>query len=81
MNAAPMGQCIDHTMMRARLCLAQNVICKCQGFIAHLGLYLKVVAGVRMPEASAEDWAKQNKLRQEWLANNPDADYIGWTSI
>jgi hypothetical protein len=28
-----------------------------------------------MPEATADDWAKQNKLRQEWLANNPDADY------
>jgi hypothetical protein len=24
-----------------------------------------------MPEATAEDWAKQNQLRQEWLANNP----------
>jgi hypothetical protein len=47
----------------------------------HLGLSSRVVAGVRMPEATAEDWAKQNKLRQEWLANNPDADYIGWTSI
>jgi hypothetical protein len=34
-----------------------------------------------MPEATAEDWAKQNELRQEWLVNNPDADYIGWTSI
>jgi hypothetical protein len=34
-----------------------------------------------MPEATAEDWAKQNQLRQEWLANNPDAEYIGWTSI
>jgi hypothetical protein len=34
-----------------------------------------------MPIATAEDWAKQNKLRQEWLAANPDATYIGWTSI
>ena len=34
-----------------------------------------------MPVATAEDWAKQNKLRQECLANNPDATYIGWTSI
>jgi hypothetical protein len=34
-----------------------------------------------MPEATAEDWIKQNKLRQEWLAVNPDAQYIGWTSI
>jgi len=46
MNAAPMGQCIDPTMMRARLCPAQNVICKCQGFIAHLGSYSKVAVGV-----------------------------------
>jgi hypothetical protein len=34
-----------------------------------------------MPVATPEDWIKQNKLRQEWLANNPDATYIGWTSI
>lgn len=27
------------------------------------------------------DWALQNKLRQEWLINNPDAKYPGWTSI
>jgi hypothetical protein len=47
----------------------------------HLGLYSGVVAGGRMPEATPEDWARQNKMRQEWLANNPDADYIGWTSI
>ena len=34
-----------------------------------------------MPIATAEDWIKQNKLRQEWLNANPDATYIGWTSI
>ena len=34
-----------------------------------------------MPIATAEDWAIQNKMRQEWLAANPDAVYIGWTSI
>ena len=27
------------------------------------------------------DWALQNKLREEWLANNPDAEYQGWVSI
>jgi len=27
------------------------------------------------------DWAYQNKLRQEWLAANPNADYGGWMSI
>jgi len=46
MNAALMGQCIDPTMMTVRLCLALNVICKCQESIAHLGLYLKVADGV-----------------------------------
>ena len=46
MNAAPMGQCIDHMMMTAHLCPAQNVICKCQESIAHLGSYLKVADGV-----------------------------------
>ena len=37
--------------------------------------------GARMPEATADDWAKENQLRQEWLANNPDAEYVGWMSI
>jgi len=46
MNAALMDQCIDPMMMTARLCLAQNVICKCQESIAHLGSYLKVADGV-----------------------------------
>lgn len=46
MNAVLMGQCIDPTLMTARLCLALNVICKCQGFIAHQGSYLKVADGV-----------------------------------
>jgi hypothetical protein len=76
-----MDQYINLMMMRLGLCLALNVIYKCQEYIVHLGLSSRVVAGVRMPEATAEDWAKQNQLRQEWLANNPDADYIGWTSI
>ena len=34
-----------------------------------------------MPVATAEDWIKQNKLRQEWLKDNPDAQYLGWVSI
>jgi hypothetical protein len=34
-----------------------------------------------MPEATAEDWAKQNALRKQWLIDNPDAQYIGWMSI
>jgi hypothetical protein len=27
------------------------------------------------------DWAHQNKLREQWLLDNPDAQYIGWMSI
>ena len=34
-----------------------------------------------MPEATAADWAKQNALREQWLIDNPDAQYIGWMSI
>lgn len=47
----------------------------------HLVLYLKVADGVKMPEATAEDWVKQNVLRKQWLLDNPDAQYIGWVSI
>jgi hypothetical protein len=81
MNAALMDQYIDPTMMTARLCPALNVICKCQESIAHLGSYSKVAVGVRMAEATAEDWAKQNALHKQWLIDNPDAQYIGWMSI
>jgi|688.fasta_scaffold361195_4 hypothetical protein len=81
MNAALMDQCINRMMMRLGLCLALNVIYKCQECIAHLVLYLKVADGVKMPETTAADWLRQNQMRQEWLANNPDATYIGWTSI
>jgi hypothetical protein len=27
------------------------------------------------------DWQYQNKLREQWLLANPDAQYIGWMSI
>lgn len=27
------------------------------------------------------DWVRQNKLCVQWKVNNPDAEYIGWTSI
>ena len=27
------------------------------------------------------NWAYQNQLRREWLANNPDSEYPGWLSI
>jgi len=34
-----------------------------------------------MPVATPEDWIKQIQMRQEWLEANPNAEYIGWTSI
>ena len=27
------------------------------------------------------DWTYQNNLREQWLLDNPDAQYIGWMSI
>jgi hypothetical protein len=81
MNAARMDQYIDPTMMTVGPCLALNVICKCRECIAHLVSYLKVADGVKMPEATAEDWAKQNAMHKQWLIDNPDAQYIGWMSI
>jgi hypothetical protein len=27
------------------------------------------------------DWEHQNKLRQQWLLDNPEAEYQGWMSI
>jgi hypothetical protein len=27
------------------------------------------------------NWQHQNQLREQWLINNPDADYEGWMSI
>ena len=27
------------------------------------------------------DWEYQNKLRQQWLMDNPDSKYLGWVSI
>ena len=27
------------------------------------------------------NWAYQNELHKQWLADNPDAGYIGWMSI
>jgi hypothetical protein len=27
------------------------------------------------------NWIYQNKLREQWLIDNPDAQYIGWMSI
>lgn len=27
------------------------------------------------------DWTLQNKLREQWIKDNPDAKYGGWMSI
>jgi hypothetical protein len=27
------------------------------------------------------DWAYQNQLREQWLKDNPNSEYIGWMSI
>jgi hypothetical protein len=27
------------------------------------------------------DWEYQNKLREQWLMDNPEAEYQGWMSI
>jgi len=27
------------------------------------------------------NWAYQNKLRDQWLLDNPNSQYIGWMSI
>jgi hypothetical protein len=35
----------------------------------------------KMSESKDIDWEWQNALRAEWLANNPDAQYLGWVSI
>lgn len=34
-----------------------------------------------MSESRNIDWAYQNKLREQWLKDNPDSQYIGWMSI
>ena len=42
--------------------------------LAHEGMAL-------MAENTDIDWAHQNKLREQWLLDNPDAQYLGWMSI
>jgi len=34
-----------------------------------------------MSDSTDINWAYQNKLREQWLIDNPDAQYIGWMSI
>ena len=43
-----------------------------------------VMNGVRVMDEKQStdiDWAYQNALHQQYLKDNPDAQYIGWTSI
>jgi hypothetical protein len=34
-----------------------------------------------MRNSTDVDWAYQNQLREQWLINNPNAEYEGWMSI
>lgn len=37
--------------------------------------------GLLSSKAGEMNWEEQNKLRQQWLMDNPDAEYEGWMSI
>jgi len=37
--------------------------------------------GVESLHSAEMDWEKQNKLREQWLLDNPNAEYEGWMSI
>jgi hypothetical protein len=37
--------------------------------------------GWQVSESTDIDWDYQNKLRKQWLQDNPDSQYIGWMSI
>ena len=37
--------------------------------------------GLKVTDDHDIDWDYQNKLREQWLKDNPQAVYIGWTSI
>jgi hypothetical protein len=34
-----------------------------------------------MRNSTDVDWAYQNQLREQWLKDNPNAEYEGWMSI
>jgi hypothetical protein len=34
-----------------------------------------------MRDSTDVDWAYQNQLREQWLKDNPNAEYEGWMSI
>ena len=37
--------------------------------------------GLLSSRNSDVNWEEQNKLKEQWLRDNPDAGYIGWMSI
>jgi len=37
--------------------------------------------GLVASKAYEINWEEQNKLREQWLRDNPDAEYEGWMSI
>ena len=37
--------------------------------------------GLKAGTSSNTNWEEQNKMREQWLLDNPDAGYIGWMSI
>lgn len=42
------------------------------------------VCGYGVPhlrDSTDVDWAYQNQLREQWLKDNPNAEYEGWMSI
>ena len=37
--------------------------------------------GITASKDNNINWEEQNKMREQWLRDNPDAGYIGWMSI
>jgi hypothetical protein len=48
-----------------------------------MNVKIVVMNGVKVMDNKSNDidWAYQNALREQWLKDNPNAGYIGWTSI
>ncbi len=37
--------------------------------------------GVKASTITDVNWEEQNKMRDQWILDNPNADYLGWMSI
>ena len=37
--------------------------------------------GLKAATGNEINWEEQNKMRKQWLLDNPEAGYIGWMSI